>query len=180
VQVQFDWGRQGYGARYSDCWLSLASGLDLPMRGGMAVAVGFVDGNIDRPLIVAGLNAAADGQPCQAEPQPGPEPDSVRMHLDWQMILGENRSLRLDDGPTLDLHANSELTIRVGASQIRLDAGGLTLISPQVTFASRAAEPDPDEPPGSAGEPAVRAGQPPADGTQTQTTHKGERQEGQP
>jgi type VI secretion system secreted protein VgrG len=180
VQVQFDWGRQGYGARYSDCWLSLASGLDLPMRGGMAVAVGFVDGDIDRPLIIAGLNAAAGIQPRQAEPETAQEPDSVRMHLDWQMLLGENRSVRLDDGPTLDLHANSELTVRVGASEIRLDAGGLTLISPQVTFASRAAEPAPDETPGSADEPAVRAGKPPGDGTQTKATHKGERQERQP
>ena len=181
VRVQFDEGGQGLGARYGDCWLPLASGLALPLRGGMCVAVAFVDGDIDRPQIVALLDAAPNEPARPRQPAQAAESDSVRMQLDWQMLLGETRSLRLEGGPTLDLQANSELTVKVGASQIRLDAHGLTLISPTVTFASQAALTSGREPAGSsASEPAVTAGQAPGDASQGQPPHQGEHQEGQP
>ncbi|RRV09557.1 type IV secretion protein Rhs [Pseudomonas sp. v388] len=170
VRVQFDKDGEGLGARYGDCWLPLAPGLDLPVRGGMAVAVGFLGGDMDRPLIVAGLDTPPH-RPTSSQPRQAVEPDSVCMQLDWQMLLGEKRSLRLDGGPTLDLHADSELTVQVGASRIRLDARGLTLISPRVTFASQ---------PESAREPAIVAAQAPGDGSQAQATHQSEHQEGQP
>lgn len=182
VRVQFEEGGQGVGARYGDCWLPLAPGLDLPMRGGMAVAVGFLGGDMDRPLIVAGLDSMpGEPAPVVREHRPAAEPDSVRMQLDWQMLLGEKRSLRVDGGPTLDLQVDSELTVKVGASQIRLDADGLTLISPRVTFASQAENESGGESSGeSANEPAVAATQPPGDGAKTQASEQSEQEEGQP
>jgi type VI secretion system secreted protein VgrG len=182
VRVQFDEGGQGVGARYGDCWLPLAPGLELPMRGGMSVAVGFLGGDMDRPLIVAGLDSVPYGSaPVVREPRPVAESDSVRMQLDWQMLLGEKRSLHLDGGPALDLQVGSELTVKVGASQIRLDADGLTLISPRVTFASQTESESGGECSGeSADEPSVAAAQTPGDGPKAKASEQSEQEEGQP
>lgn len=178
VKVQFDAHGQGPVARQGDCWLPLAPGLTLAMRAGMSVAVGFIGGDIERPVIVGGLGAESDSL---APPLPVDEQDKVRMQIDWRMLLGDSRSLRVEGGPTLELHSHSELTVSVGASLLRLDATGLMLISPQVTFAGQSAgEPQTGRAAGSAREPAAGAGQAPGDTSQGQPTHEGEQQEGQP
>lgn len=177
VKVQFDLSSQGLGARYSDCWLPLAPGLSLPMRAGMPVAVGFIGGDMERPLIVGELGAGTDTLTAP-NPLPVEEQENVRMQIDWQMLLGDSRTLRVEGGPTLDLHSHSELTVSVGASQMRLDANGLTLISPQVTFAGQTAgDPEVDE---SAREPAAGSTQTHGDAAEGQPPHESEQQEGQP
>ncbi|MCV4289558.1 hypothetical protein OH708_16695 [Pseudomonas capsici] len=56
--------------------------------------------------------------------------------------MGEKRRFRLDNGPTVSFEEGSELSLSIGASQVRLDSSGLTLTSPKITFAGRMAESD--------------------------------------
>lgn len=188
VQVQFEWSRQGQGSRYSDCWLSLAPGLDVPLKAGMAVAVSFLEGNMDRPMIVGSLAAPtfAETASTAADPARVTMPDSLHMHLDWRMLLGDERRLRLEGGPTLHLDEHSELTVAVGASRCRFDASGLSLDSPRVAFTPQATpmpEPEPNEPDPaatSALEPGVRTGKAPGNASQADPSQQSEGQEGQP
>lgn len=172
VCVRFDQVTFGSGSSRDECWLSLAPGLDLPIHGGTPVAVGFLGGDIDRPLIVAGFqDRRTSGQ------SPVSAPDRVYMQLDPRMWLGDTHSVTLDDGPTLKLHPGSCLTISAGDSELRLDADGLTLTSPQIGFCN---QPHTEDRTDSAGEPAVAACQAPGDAAQREATDQREDQERQP
>ena len=169
VCVQFD---QGDGPLRDQCWLSLAPGLDLPMPGGTPVAVGFLGGDIDRPLIVAGFQ---EGLPLGH--RTASQADHIHLRLDPRMWLGDTRSVTLEGGPTLELQADSCLTVTAGASELRLDTEGLTLISPLIGLRGRAPAGDTA---GSACEPAVGTCQAPGDAAQGQAANEREDQEGQP
>ena len=172
VCVRFDQGTFGGGPLRDECWLSLAPGLDLPIRGGLPVAVGFLGGDIDRPLIVAGF------QDYQATPhKAASRPDLVHMQLDPQIWLGDTQSVSLKDGPTLQLQPGSCLTVIAGNSELRLDADGLTLTSPHIGFGSQLRAEDVAE---SACEPVVGPRQAPGDAAQRQPADECEDQERQP
>jgi type VI secretion system secreted protein VgrG len=68
IAVQFDWVYQGEGASLSHCWLPLAPELAASsrsaLRDGTEVLVSFIEGDPDRPLISAFLDA-----PVQAVPE---------------------------------------------------------------------------------------------------------------
>ncbi|EJL02443.1 type VI secretion system Vgr family protein [Pseudomonas fluorescens Q2-87] len=63
VAVQFDWAYQGEGASPSHCWLPLAPELAAggagDIRDGTEVLVSYIEGDPDRPLISAFLDAPA-------------------------------------------------------------------------------------------------------------------------
>ncbi|WP_122314152.1 type VI secretion system Vgr family protein [Pseudomonas cichorii] len=146
LKVQFEWGLQGRGARYNDCWLPVMPGLELAFRGGMEVLVSVFDDDMERPVITACLYSRAR-EPFSSQSaglaQRGDVPaDSVRAQLDWQMIMGDKRRLRLDNGPMVSFEEGSELSLSIGSSQVRLDASGLTLTSPRITFVSKMVEND--------------------------------------
>ncbi len=71
VKVQFAWDRVGEHNEHSNCWLRVASGLAhehygsvLIPRVGMKVLVGFVNGDMDMPLVMGCLPNAAKQVPA--------------------------------------------------------------------------------------------------------------------
>jgi type VI secretion system secreted protein VgrG len=179
VLVRFDPDTHSHALLRNDCWLPLAPGLELPVYAGMPVAVGFLGGDIDRPLIVAGLH---DGPTGPAEPgqNAAPRPECMQLHLDPRMWLGETRRLALEGGPLLELLDDTELTVTTGLSELRLDKHGLTLTGPRITFCGQPVGPDDNETQDSTCEPAAGARQAPGDAAQAQPPHQSEDEEGQP
>lgn len=70
VKVQLIWDREGEGDEHSSCWLRVATGwahshyggVMIP-RVGMEVLVGFMDGDVDKPLVVGCLPNGANPVP---------------------------------------------------------------------------------------------------------------------
>jgi len=70
IKVQMTWDREGQKDAHSSCWLRVASGwahdrygaVVIP-RVGMEVLVGFIDGDVDKPLVVGCLPNAANLPP---------------------------------------------------------------------------------------------------------------------
>ncbi|AKJ97567.1 type IV secretion protein Rhs [Pseudomonas chlororaphis] len=70
VKVQLVWDRDGQGDEHASCWLRVASGwahdryggVMIP-RVGMEVLVGFIDGDVDKPLVVGCLPNGANPVP---------------------------------------------------------------------------------------------------------------------
>lgn len=139
VKAQFEWGQQGVGARYSECWLPVAPGVDAQCKGGAEAVVDFQNNDMDRPVITAILHTQEQLPEFSTVGEHDTRPaNSIRMQLDWQVLLGDENTVQLGD-TTLQLDPESELLLQVGASQVRLERGEMTLISPRITFAS---EPD--------------------------------------
>ncbi|GFM89530.1 hypothetical protein PSCICO_49290 [Pseudomonas cichorii] len=141
LKVQLEWGLQGRGARYNDCWLPVMPGLELVFTGGMEVLVSLLDDDMDRPMIIACLHSRAC-EPVFTQSADVLPADSVQAQLDWQMIMGNKRRFRLENGPTVSFEEGSELSLSIGSSRVRLDSSGLTLTSPRITFAGKMAESD--------------------------------------
>lgn len=141
LKVQFEWGLQGYGARYNDCWLPVMRGLEARFLGGMEVVVSLLEGDRERPVISGCLYSSAHEPASRGSSLPV---DSVQAQLDWQMIMGDKRCFRLEGGPTIYFEEGSELSLSIGSSQVRLDSNGLTLTSPRISLARRLATQEPD------------------------------------
>ncbi|BBP62918.1 type IV secretion protein Rhs [Pseudomonas sp. Cab53] len=70
VKVQLVWDREGQGDEHASCWLRVASGwahdryggVMIP-RVGMEVLVGFIDGDVDKPVVVGCLPNGANPVP---------------------------------------------------------------------------------------------------------------------
>jgi type VI secretion system secreted protein VgrG len=70
VKVQLAWDRDGQRDEHSSCWLRVATGwahdgygIGLIPRVGMEVLVGFVDGDVDKPLVMGCLPNGANSTP---------------------------------------------------------------------------------------------------------------------
>ncbi|MEE5060848.1 contractile injection system protein, VgrG/Pvc8 family [Pseudomonas alliivorans] len=149
VQVQFEWARQGPDARHTTCWLPVDPALRLWSRGGVQVVVEFKVNNPDNPTIIATLHSGAATPLMLLGAEDVQNTPCVRLLLDWQSVPGESQRLSLEDGSKIYLERDSELLLQVGASQVRFDSEGMTLISPRVVLDSErpAGEPgDGDEP----------------------------------
>lgn len=163
VRVQFEWALQGHGARFADCWLPVDAGAGGPLRGGMAVLVGLAVPPDTVPVVIARLDHTPN--------EPGvvvDTPPRVQARLDTGWLVGEDGALSIDGGPRIELAPGAELVIQVGASELRLEADGLSLSSPALGFSV------------SASEPAIPAAQTPGDMAQAHAAQQGEEQEGQP
>lgn len=163
VQVQFEWGLQGHGARFADCWLPVEDGVGGPLHGGMAVLVRGPAQAHALPSVMACLEPVprAPGSVASASP-------IIQARLDSAWLLGEGGGVQVEQGPRLHLAPGAVLAVQVGASEVRLDAHGLSLSSPAVSLNV------------SAHKPAVVAAQAPGDTAQADAAQQGEEQEGQP
>ncbi|HEY2516465.1 MAG TPA: type VI secretion system tip protein TssI/VgrG, partial [Polyangiaceae bacterium] len=72
VKVQFPWDRDGEFDEHSSCWIRMSTplaydqgGFYSPHRVGSEVLVDFIDGDIDRPVVVGALYNALQRQPSQ-------------------------------------------------------------------------------------------------------------------
>lgn len=72
VKVLFAWDRDGRRNEHSSCWLRVATGwahagygLALTPRVGMEVIVGFVDGDVDKPLVMGCVPNAVNSPPLK-------------------------------------------------------------------------------------------------------------------
>lgn len=157
IKVRFDWGHQGDGSRYTDCWLPLEPHLenaDMQWWGGMEVVVSFVGGDPDQPQIIDyvcdpdisprdAVAARRDAIQTQVAPQ-----DCITTRLDRQHFLGDTQQIHLDD-LTLHLDSSNQLNFSVGNSHVKISSEGITLISPNIVMGTQ--RPVEDDAPGEEG-----------------------------
>ncbi|TFY94367.1 type VI secretion system tip protein VgrG [Pseudomonas nabeulensis] len=153
VKVQLAWDRKGEHNDHSSCWLRVASGWAhdrygtvLIPRVGMEVLVGFVNGDMDMPVVVGCLPNAATPVPLdlpadktrsifrsqsspggggynelRIEDRKGAEEIYLRAERDWvQDVLHDQR---LKVGRAIQIGAGQSVVIDAGAS-VTIQAGG--------------------------------------------------------
>jgi type VI secretion system secreted protein VgrG len=140
VKARLDWGDQGNGALYGECWLPVAPHLAETLRGGMQVVVSCVDQDPDRPLITARLPQSGDTS-VDAAPRV-PQVKCIEANLPVQPFIGDERCIQVDGGPRISYECGSSWSVSVGDSSIRLDANGLKLVSPRILFSAVSESPD--------------------------------------
>lgn len=129
LKVRFDWGNQGDGARFSDCWLpidlALAQG-HASWWGGMEVVVSFRGDNPDCPYITDRL--------WDPDINPRTPPDPLRTprrvlttRIDKAMFLDESQQFSVDDQMIVRMARHNEMHFRVGASQVTIDSKSISL-----------------------------------------------------
>lgn len=142
VQVQFDWGRQGEGARFTECWLPVTERLQgcdaegrARLRVGMQVLVSFLQGNPDRPLVTGCLLMEwSAALPVAALPAPSEEQRCIEAWLDPRTLIGEERLLQVVGGPSISFEEGCQLLFRVGDSTLGLDGQSLKLSANRLTL----------------------------------------------
>ena len=153
VKVQMAWDRNGKHNDHSSCWLRVASGWAhdrygavLIPRVGMEVLVGFVNGDMDMPVVVGCLPNAATPVPLdlpaektrsifrsqsspggggynelRIEDRQGAEEIYLRAQRDWtQDVLHDHR---VNAGRAIQMGAGQSVVIDAGAS-VTIQAGG--------------------------------------------------------
>lgn len=134
VRVQLDWGYQGEGAAYADCWLPVDPHMHTDLYGGMQVVVSFFENDMDRPLISACVWQSADVVP---EPPQHPRPvEMVNMHLGLVAAESDELCIQIEGGSRISYEEGSEFSITVGDSTLSIDASGVKLSSPQIVLAA--------------------------------------------
>ncbi|HEY0287792.1 MAG TPA: contractile injection system protein, VgrG/Pvc8 family [Pseudomonas sp.] len=145
IKVRFDWGHQGDGSRYNDCWLPIDGQLDsegVQWWGGMEVVVSFVDDDPDQPVIV---DYVCDPDISPHDPdrvsgeimhKPATKQHTITTRLDRQHFLGDTQQIYLDD-LTLHLDSSNELNFSVGSSHVTIGPDGVTLSSPNIVLSTQ-------------------------------------------
>jgi uncharacterized protein involved in type VI secretion and phage assembly len=138
LKLRFEWGNQGDGARFNDCWVPIDSALingNNPWWGGMEVVVNFRDGNPGYPYVSHRL-WDPDINP-RTRPDPGVIPRRViTTRIDRDMLLDDSAQLCIDDKLVVRLARNNELHFRVGSSLVTIDSKTLTLSGLKVMLSS--------------------------------------------
>jgi type VI secretion system secreted protein VgrG len=144
IKVRFDWGHQGDGSRYTDCWLPIEPELEhaaTPWWGGMEVVVDFVDGDPDQPEIIDHI-WDPDISPLEAGPNtrgavqtPPASPKRITTRLDRHQVLGDAQQIRVNE-LTLHLDSSNELDFSVGSSQVIITRDSVRLSSPNIVMAA--------------------------------------------
>ncbi len=138
LKVRFEWGNQGDGARFNDCWLPI----DLALKqgsnqwwGGMEVVVSFRDGNPDAPYISDRL--------WDPDINPRSQPDAVisprrvlTTRIDRDLFLDESQQFSVDDQLIVRMAQNNEMHFRVGSSQLTIDSKSISLSGLKIILAS--------------------------------------------
>lgn len=132
IKARLDWGYQGGGASYGECWLPVAPQLVSILRGGMQVLVSLVDQDPDRPMITARHSPpehTAVDRFCSA-----PSINAVEVNGSPKQLIGDQRRVQLEGGPCISYEDGSRWSVRVGDSSVSLDTSGLKLVSPKILF----------------------------------------------
>lgn len=145
VQVQFEWARQGPDARHTTCWLPVDPALRLLCQGGMQVVVDFRVNDPDNPIIVATLHSGSTQPLVLLGAEDVQDAPCIRLLLDWHSVPGDSQRLKLSDGSKIHLERDGDLLLQVGASQVRFDSDGMTLISPRIVLDSERPAWEPDD-----------------------------------
>jgi hypothetical protein len=138
LKVRFDWGNQGDGARFNDCWIPVDLALlqgNNPWWGGMEVIVSFRDDNPDDPFI---SNRLWDPD---INPRTQPEPVSlprriITTRIDREMFLDESRQFTVDDELIVRMARNNEMHFRVGSSLVTIDSKSVSLSGLKIMLSS--------------------------------------------
>ena len=136
LKVRFDWGNQGDGARFNDCWIpvdpTLLQGDEL-WWGGMEVVVTFRDGNPNAPYITDRL----------ADPDINPQAKSVvtprkvlTTRIDTALFLDQSQQFVVDDEFIVRLSRNNDLHFRVGDSRVTIDSRSISLSGLKIMLTS--------------------------------------------
>jgi uncharacterized protein involved in type VI secretion and phage assembly len=138
LKVRFEWGNQGDGARFNDCWVPIDSALidvNNPWWGGMEVVVNFRGSNPAYPYISHRL-WDPDINP-RVKPDPAVIPRRViTTRIDKDFFLDESQQFAIDDKLIIRLARNNELHFRVGSSLVTIDSKSLTLSGLKVMLSS--------------------------------------------
>lgn len=138
LKVRFEWGNQGDGARFNECWIPVDPALrsiDDPWWGGMEVMVSFRDANPDDPFVTHRL-WDPDINPRVQETPAGAPSRGITARVDRCAFLGDSQQFSIDDELTVQLAENNEVQFQVGSSQVTLDADTLTLTGSRVVLSS--------------------------------------------
>lgn len=142
VQVQFDWGHQGEGARFTECWLPVTERLQghdeegrARLRVGMQVVVSFLEGNADKPLVTGCLLTEPAALPVAALPAPTGTGRRIEAWLEPRTLIGEERRMQVIDGPQITFEEGCQLLFSVGGSTLELDGQTLKLSAGRLTLA---------------------------------------------
>ncbi|MFJ3482965.1 contractile injection system protein, VgrG/Pvc8 family [Pseudomonas sp. NPDC090202] len=129
LQVRFDWGNQGDGARFNDCWIALdphLSEVQPQWWGGMEVLVSFIDDDPDRPLIIDSL-IDPDINPRTDDAEVKPRRRVITTRIDPVEFLDGSQQFHINDQWLVHLSEHNELRFRVGDSEVTIDANSVTL-----------------------------------------------------
>jgi uncharacterized protein involved in type VI secretion and phage assembly len=140
LKVRFEWGNQGEGARFNECWIPVdpaLKGVDDPWWGGMEVMVSFRDDNPDDPYITHRL-WDPDINPGVTDAAASAPSSGITARIDTRAFLGDSQQFSIDDELTVQMAENNTLQFRVGSSQVTLDSDTLTLSGSRVVLSSLA------------------------------------------
>jgi len=138
LKVRFEWGNQGEGARFNECWIPVDPALQSindPWWGGMEVMVSFRDDNPDDPFVTHRL-WDPDINPLVHETTPSTPARGITARIDRRAFLGDSQQFSIDDELTVQLADNNEVQFKVGSSQVTLDSDTLTLTGSRVVVSS--------------------------------------------
>lgn len=124
------------------CWLQVCPRLPgarllLP---GSSVLVRFVQGDPQRPLVVAVLDPALPEVARTAVAVMAPS-RRLHMHFDWAGLMGPAREIQLADGPRLQFEPGVRMHFGVGDSHVHWVDEVLQFSSPKLAFEARAPRP---------------------------------------
>jgi uncharacterized protein involved in type VI secretion and phage assembly len=145
IQVRFEWGYQGDGARFNDCWIPLAPALDQrPSQwwGGLEVVVKFIDGNPERPVICDRLWDPDINPQTHRSMQELPR-RVITTRIDTSLLSEDAQELFINDQLVVGLAQHNEMLFRVGDSEVTINSKALSLSGLKIMLSSIADAPMP-------------------------------------
>lgn len=153
VKVQLAWDRDGQRNEHSSCWLRVATGwahngygVALTPRVGMEVLVGFVDGDVDKPLVMGCLPNGSNSTPLnlpaektrslfrsqsspggggyselRIEDRKGAEEIYLRAQRNWTQHVLQDQQVNVGNRRSTDIGANDNLHVH-GDRHIRVNS----------------------------------------------------------
>ena len=129
LNIRFDWGNQGDGARFNNCWVPVDPQLvkgGAKWWGGMEVVVNFKRGNPERPYISDRL------WDPDINPQLHPEVKTterrvITTRIDQSMLVDKTRELRINTDFIVRMAQKNEMFFRVGDSQVTIDSKNVSM-----------------------------------------------------
>ena len=138
LKVRFEWGNQGDGARFNDCWipvdLALLQGRN-QWWGGMELVVSFRDGKPDAPYVSDRLWDPDINPRTQSEPVSLAR-RIITTRIDKDAFLDESLQFSVDDQLVVRMAQNNEMHFRVGTSLVTIDSKSVSLSGLRIMLSS--------------------------------------------